>query len=233
MNESKIIIAIYYGGQFVTVQGEANVTLLSELFRNRFGTSLESAKRKDLNRRGPTDRRIISYSDTTKLDPNSILLTLSEAYFLIYTTKFVTIYDHRSGEAKLLDLNSCWSLFRSVNRDSIILLDFVIEYGVYHYFSARGWTIRSGENYGANFLLYRVGPSHDHAQYAVVIMQHDNPHSWDTLLAYHRVIQSVSKELLLVYIEIPSTIDEPGCVSRMKLSTRIFTRYSPNSLNLF
>lgn len=228
-----LLIGHYSSGQFVLVYGQDSLDKLKRL--GCFGEDLEKAKRKEYNRRGPLDRQLTDLIPDTQDEPVCIL-TMHEAFFLAYALGCLSL---RSGDREVSDLMSCWSLFRDYYLRSNLRLDFAVEYGVYHYFRSRGWIVKSGTNYGANFLLYKEGPSIDHAQFAVIIIC-ENPatsvelNRWNSLLTFHRVVQSVCKELLLVFVVVPDksrdTFEEPSIISKMKLETRIFTCQS-NSIN--
>lgn len=51
----------------------------------------------------------------------------------------------------------CWAAFNMSNSR------FVSLYAVYHYFKSRGWRLRSGLNYGVDFVIYAPeGPAAAH-----------------------------------------------------------------------
>lgn len=211
MQES--IIGTYSSGHYVTIEDEESSKNLKLL--GGFGFHLESAHRKDPERRGPSDRWLIE----SKL--NGILaLSLSEAFYLAYALGCLKIVD--SETRKELDLTSCWSIFRGYHIHSCSRLNFAFEYGVYHFFKSRDWVIKTGHNYGTNFLLYHEGPSIDHAHYAVHVIDNNKPPEWESLLTLQRVIQSVCKKLLLVYIDTTISTESPAYIRDMKLSIKTF-----------
>lgn len=196
-----------------------------------FGEDLEKAERKERNRRGPLDRQLTDLG-LEKHDKPISILTLHEAFFLAHSLDCLSLH---SDKQEILTIEFCWSLFRDYHKHSNLQLDFAIEYGVYHYFRTRGWVVKSGTNYGTNFLLYKEGPSIDHAQYAVIISCESDEmdiksRGWNSLLTYHRVVQTVCKELLLVFLVLPQMSDlkfeEPTCIKNMKLTTRTFSSQS-------
>lgn len=224
MSSEPPLIGHYFSGQFVTVNGENASDELRLL--GYFGHNLESAKRKEDDRRGPLDRRVLEELKGS-ITASTTLLTLHEAFYLAYAFGCLRIVLDDIGA---ISLDTCWSAFRKYHEKSNISLDFAVEYGVYHYFKSRGWTVKTGDNYGTNFLLYRLGPSMDHAQYAVHIIYDPIQRScsaWNSLLAKYRVVQSVCKELLLVYVVTTGSnstfFDKPGCIKNMKISIENFT----------
>lgn len=225
----KLLVGRYSSGQFVMVYGQNSQDELKLL--GCFGEDLEKAKRKDYNRRGPLDRQLADLIVNTTTEPVTIL-TLHEAFFLAYALGCLSL---QLEEQCYLSSRSYWNLCRDYHTNSNLQLDFAVEYGVYHYFRSRGWIVKSGSNYGTNFLLYKQGPSIDHAQYAVIIMFEDygtsvSSNRWDSLLTFNRVVQSACKELLLVFVIVPDkskfTFEEPSCTDRMKLALRTFSSQS-------
>lgn len=228
MDEETPLCGIYSSGQFVVVEGEQAGQELRLL--GCFGQDSESAKRKCEDRRGPLDRLLLDKVDEIRGPTSKVtVLTLHEAYYLAYALGCLKL---NTTDGLCLDLDSIWRKFREYQFQSNTRLDFAIEYGVYHYFRSRGWTVKSAENYGTSFLLYRDGPTIDHALYAVQILHEEarNPRTgcnWKTLLAAHRVIQSVCKELLLVFVTSngsgPTIFDKPACIKEMSITVNSFT----------
>lgn len=218
------LVGQYLSGQYVIVHGEQQREELRLL--GCFGRDLESIMRKEDTRRGPEDRRALDILTKTRLTTTAdettlTILALHEAYYLNYCLGCLHLV---TADEKPIDLDVSWNLFRKYHQTSNIKLDFAIEFGVYHFFRSRGWVVKAGDNYGTNFLLYKEGPSVDHSHYAVHIVRandHTGP-TWQSLLTYHRVIQSVSKELLLVSIEKPDSLelDKPSVIKNMKLNIR-------------
>lgn len=232
----RLITGRYSSGQFVLVYGQDSHDKLKLI--GCFGEDLAKAKRKEYNRRGPLDRQLTDLDLDTQTEP-VIVLTLHEAFFLAYALGCFSLH---FGGKETFDLKFCWNLFRDYHIHSNLQLDFAVEYGVYHYFRTRGWIVKSGTNYGVNFLLYKEGPSIDHARYAIIIINVNKDLSvksnrWNSILTYHRVVQSVCKELLLVFVVTPDetefTFEKPSSIKKLKLTTRIFTSQSnfPNKIS--
>lgn len=226
MGDDSPLLAFYSSGHYVVVRGREAQEKLALL--GCFGTNVEHATRKENNRRGPSDRLFANFQLDTRSEPVT-LLTLHEAFFLAYALGCLTICSEKHDK---LSPVHCWSSFRDRFKGLNIHLDFAIEYGVYHYFRSRGWVVKTGENFGANFLLYRGAPSTDHSKYAVVItLEDETTFNWQYLLTFHRVIQSVNKKLLLVYVGNQSVAsDDPKCIERIEISCRLFTSF-PNTID--
>ncbi|KAI5957401.1 SEN2 [Candida margitis] len=89
---------------------------------------------------------------------------------------------------------------------------FIINYVVYHYFRSKGWCVRSGIKFGTDYLLYKRGPPFSHAEFCVSVMQDDyqqdtSPYDWFQICAQARVIGSVKKNFVQVYVEAPSSAE--------------------------
>lgn len=85
---------------------------------------------------------------------------------------------------------------------------FIISYIVYHYFRSKGWCVRSGIKFGTDYLLYKRGPPFSHAEFCVLVMQDDyeqgvSGYDWFQICAKARVIGSVKKNFVQVYVEAP------------------------------
>lgn len=209
--------AIYKDGHHVTVEGQENQATLGLL--GEFGIDSEERKRRDINRQGLQDRQV-SHS----LPQPSTDLTLHEAFFLTSALGCLQIHGPQN---EILDITTCWTKFREYYAKSNDSLDFALEYATYYYLRTLGWTIRSGENYGVNFLLYDAGVSTSHSKYAVLILEDNNSAvktTWIHLLTKHRVAQSVNKKLLIALVK-PSTqsYSRPDCIQSIEISLSSFT----------
>jgi len=204
----------YTSQHYITVIDKESSKRLQ--FLGNFGTYLENASRKPVERRGPADRWLLE----SKLD-GELALTLAEAFYLTYSLGILKVVNDKTGNQ--MTLLECWSEFRNLCKLSRKRLDFAMEYAVYHYFKSRDWVIKTGHNYGTNYLLYREGPAIDHARYAVHIINDEFPPEWESLLTLYRVLQSVCKKLLLVFVHCATTnFDSPKCIEGIKITIRAF-----------
>lgn len=220
MCQANPLDAIYNGGQFVVIDGESSQEYLDRL--GCYGTVLNAATRKDPQRRGPLDRYIVEkYSDPTI--SSRTILSLNEAYFLSTSLKCLRLKS--SPDSGLLNDQQVWALFRQFYLENMEV-DFAVEYAIYHYFRTSGWVVKGGDNYGSNFLLYKKGPSQDHASFAVKVIVEGPHYNWNLLLTLHRVAQSVSKQLLLAYIleddQLPRDYTDPISIKDIKISYQLF-----------
>lgn len=118
-----------------------------------------------------------------------LVLDLYEAYFLCYALGCLTV------DGLAIELVA----------EKFVSLDaqFVSKYVVYHHYRSRGWVVRSGLKFGADFLLYQDGPSFYHASYSIRILRQTM--NWTQLGALNRVTQSAAKELVLVTTQCDAT----------------------------
>lgn len=224
LNKGKPLDGIYHGQKFVYVYGEKSEEELR--FLGSYGTEYQEVTRKDPSRTGPSNRQIAENVPQDEI-PTTIL-TQHEAFFLCHALGCITIRTTPLGHP--LSPKSCWDMFRNYSRALNSSIDFAVEYAVYFYYRSRGWVVKDGINFGVDFLLYKQGPTIDHAYYAVKIFCNHGPRSdsnkWITLLTLHRVTQSVGKELLLSYVTIPdpivASLDQPNCIRSMLIVTRSF-----------
>ncbi|ODV88635.1 hypothetical protein CANCADRAFT_19218, partial [Tortispora caseinolytica NRRL Y-17796] len=106
--------------------------------------------------------------------------------------------------------------------------EMLCKYVAYHHFRSLGWCARDGVKFGADYVLYRKGPPHSHAEFAVIVQPTLN---WRSLSARNRVITNVRKTLILAHIEQPPTLKPYTDLSLLleQFSIRLQTvqRWSP------
>lgn len=213
------LTAKYTDGQYVSVDGLQNQERLKDL--GDFGVDTDERKKRELIRRGKQDLPI---EDVNTLSRQSSDLTLHEAFFLTSALGVLEVLDE---DNRKLDISACWEKFRKFNSRNNSPLDFALEYGVYFYFKTRGWVVKSGENYGVDFLLYDQGISSGHSQYAVAIIESDDhvlKTTWKQLLTKHRVVQSVNKKFLAAIVSpCQECLSRQDCVEKMRITVRSFT----------
>ncbi|KAI9277478.1 hypothetical protein BY458DRAFT_107274 [Sporodiniella umbellata] len=152
-------------------------------------------------------------------DPETLQLDPYEAYFLTFALGVLTIRDMKG---KSLSIEMCWQRF--CENSSY----FHYTYAVYHYYRSLGWVPKNGIKFGVDFVLYKSGPAHQHAKYAVHIIplnegQSEEPKNWTWLLGLNRVCSQVKKTLILCYVTIPSAIDD---LHQYKISEVVYQRWS-------
>jgi tRNA-intron lyase len=127
-----------------------------------------------------------------------LIITLQEAFYLVYALGCLQVY----YRGKSLSIYECLQIFCEMEGVEY----FLTRYATYHYCRARGWITRSGLKYGCDFMLYRLGPEHDHAKFCMRIIPIINgtstDMSWRELQHQSRLAISVAKIFVsvLVYI---------------------------------
>merc|ERR1711894_294019 len=140
-------------------------------------------------------------------------LELYEAFFLSYGLGCLLVNDC-DREYEQMSIDDMWNKFCNVDSD------FPHQYAVYHHFRSKGWVVKNGCKFGADYLLYKDGPPFYHASYSVWIrqlMSNDENSAnikelpkldWTSLSGLNRVTESASKELLLVDIHEPNDVKD-------------------------
>lgn len=98
-------------------------------------------------------------------------LSLSEAFFLAWTTTCLAIRESESGGLVSLqdfwiNCQTLWSPLQTGRIDN----PFLVQYVAYHHFRALGWVVKSGIKFCVDYLLYKKGPVFHHAEFAVVVV---------------------------------------------------------------
>ncbi|KIH87125.1 tRNA-splicing endonuclease subunit [Sporothrix brasiliensis 5110] len=174
---------------------------------------------------------------TTAADiPNKEHLQLSpeEAFFLAYGVGALRVMDPATGRVlstpQLLAL--CRAAATSLSSSSTppppppshlptATDPFLLHYAVYHHFRSLGWVPRHGIKFGVDWMLYGKGPALDHAEFGVMVLPSygrwaaaDRPAapapSWHWLHSVNRVLSTVFKSLVLVYVDVPPPSSATG-----------------------
>ncbi|ORZ23259.1 hypothetical protein BCR42DRAFT_404366 [Absidia repens] len=187
-------------------------------------------------------------------------LDLFEAFFLVYAIDALDIQDK---DQLRLGIDDCWSIFSRAyspaliptrNMDSSSKLNmFAPHYAAYHYYRSQGWIPKDGLKFGVDFVLYQLGPSYRHAEFAVLIIpctesssstasssftasghqQYTSPYTWTELLRISRVCNQVKKTLVLCYVTLPlSTLSASWhlpILNQCTIRQVVMKRWSPGS----
>jgi len=164
----------------------------------------------------------LSKSKPMHSTPNEVLiLLLEEAFFLSGFVRCLEIYreldekgNDMNGELRELKKrqrlkpSDTWKLFCKLEPS------FPERYAVYHHFRSRGWIVKSGLKFGADYLLYTGSPEIVHAAYSVIIdfdqaRKTQNTDSFQLLdiASLERLTQlslNAAKKLMLCFTSSPS-----------------------------
>jgi len=157
-------------------------------------------------------------------------LELCEAFFLAYGLGCLTV---KSTEGKEVGLQEMWQMFCAIEAD------FPQRYRVFHHYRTEGWVVKSGYKFGADWLLYKLGPAFYHATYMVRVEAVDRETgevlddlalSWRDVLGRTRVAAAVKKDLLIARVTQwadKRDWDGPHCLHSMAVSALRVRRWVP------
>ncbi|CAK7566446.1 MAG: tRNA splicing endonuclease subunit sen2 [Sporothrix epigloea] len=183
--------------------------------------------------------------------PNKEHLQLSaeEAFFLSYAVGALHVIDSQTHEIlstpRLFELCRQYSYFPPKTSSTTALSTddpFLVHYAVYHHFRSLGWVPRHGIKFGVSWMLYGKGPALDHAEFGVLVLpSYTHPEwalvdpsktqqmqlkTWHLLHSVNRVLSTVFKSLVLVYVDIPPpsaevVLGQEGGISALLAQYRI------------
>lgn len=200
---------------------------------NDRGSSLSICKANDIevitSDNGPRlerDHRLFSAEDPCPID-EYLQLFFEEAYFLSYGLGCLIVQENNEE----LDLLKLWQ------RLCALCPTFPARYAAYHHFRSKGWVVRTGSRYAADYLLYKDGPAFYHATFSVLVRQAWSEtleeaedrrlRSWTSLAGLIRLSASAAKAVLLCYVVIPKDADlsTPECLRSFKIQELLLRRW--------
>lgn len=162
---------------------------------------------------------------TAEKDKQWFQLSLEEAFYLCHSLNCLKVV----GEGNhVKDSNQLWDYMVSV-RDT-----FPIFYKAYSHLRMKNWVVRSGSQYGVDFVAYRHHPSLVHSEYAVLVSAEAEGNAsgrlkvWSDIHCTLRLCGSVAKTLLVLHVtdnrKIPAS---PTCLESYIVEERTITRWNP------
>jgi tRNA-splicing endonuclease subunit Sen2 len=156
-------------------------------------------------------------------------LTFEEAFYLCYFSKCLKINGGAAADDRPLNDEELWRYFKSKKEA------FPCFYKAYSHLRIKNWIVRSGAQYGADFIVYRHHPAKVHSEYGVLVLSHDNDDDlngrlrvWSDVHCSTRLLGSVAKTLLVLYINKNCHSDESLlCLANYTIEERIILRWSP------
>ncbi|KAL3889464.1 hypothetical protein ACJMK2_001808 [Sinanodonta woodiana] len=189
----------------------------------------------DSDRERKKKRKRIHWIPAVKKNPyiitEDLRLSLEEAFFLSFGLGCLVVLDQ---DKTPMTLSTMWQKFSSSQKR------FVPKYIAYHHFRSKGWVPKSGLKFGADFILYRVGPPFYHGSYSVIVrtvfantLQEvrqftDREFTWTTLSGFNRATEHVAKEVLICYVIIPENLS----VENLQASAKYISHCQVNELHL-
>ncbi|CAK8544302.1 unnamed protein product [Lathyrus sativus] len=154
-------------------------------------------------------------------------LTLEETFYLCYSLKCLKInVGAESGDSNDDEL---WHYCKSKNKA------FPFFYKAYSHLRMKNWVVRSGAQYGVDFIVYRHHPALVHSEYGVLVLSHDNDDNlngrlrvWSDVHCTTRLLGSVAKTLLVLHVNKNGHSDEsPICSENYVIEEHTISRWSP------
>ncbi|KAJ3301763.1 hypothetical protein HDV03_000430 [Kappamyces sp. JEL0829] len=186
------------------------------------------------------DQDAVDWFNSDASDDEPYYLMPEEAFFLAFGLDILELWD-ANGKMTVAEM---WTYFRQVSAmhcnaapaEPVSTNDFAVQYAVYHYFRSHGWTPRSGILFGVDWVLYQQGPQQVHSRHCVWIVPSTETRSALSLARHARVAHNVKKvlsgandqSLVLCYVDIPSDLSSPRCLSGFAVSPVKVTRWNPD-----
>ncbi|CAI8607763.1 unnamed protein product [Vicia faba] len=155
-------------------------------------------------------------------------LTLEEAFYLCYSLKCLKI--NRGADTSPLNDEELWHCFNSKKQA------FSFYYKAYSHLRMKNWVVRSGAQYGVDFIVYRHHPARVHSEYGVLVRSQDNDDDdvngrlrvWSDVQCTTRLLGSVAKTLLVLYVNKNGHSDgSPLYLENYAVEERTISRWSP------
>ncbi|KAL2325149.1 hypothetical protein Fmac_024207 [Flemingia macrophylla] len=154
-------------------------------------------------------------------------LSFEEAFYLSYSLKCLNI--DGSGDTSPQNDVELWHYMQSQKQT------FPCLYKAYSYLRMKNWVVRSGAQYGVDFIVYRHHPARVHSEYGVLILSDGDDNDlnrrsrvWSDIHCTTRLLGSVAKILLVLYVNKNGANNEsPLCLANYSVEERTITRWSP------
>ncbi|AAK40764.1 tRNA-intron lyase [Saccharolobus solfataricus] len=113
-----------------------------------------------------------------------------------------SVYLTKKGLINVVDKNGDLLEYKKLYEYSAMKINkFEILYKVYEDLREKGFIVRSGVKYGADFAVYTLGPGLEHAPYVVIAVDIDEEITPHELLSFGRVSHSTKKRLVLALVD--------------------------------
>ena len=162
---------------------------------------------------------------TADKDKQRFQLGLEEAFYLFHHLRCLSISDE---DKRSKDDGELWEYMKSKRRT------FSNHYVAYSHLRSKNWVVRSGAQYGVDFVVYRHHPALVHSEYAVLVLCEDGDGGndrlrvWSDLHCTLRLCGSVAKTLLVLNINKKGADDRlPSCLEQYYVEERTLKRWIP------
>ncbi|CAH9109025.1 unnamed protein product [Cuscuta epithymum] len=153
--------------------------------------------------------------------------SLEEAFYLTYSLKCINLVDENQHK---ISIEEVWKHMVSQRENFPNLCR------AYCHLRSKNWVVRSGSQYGVDFVAYRHHPSLVHSEYAVLVLSLEGGSNgngrlrvWSDYQCTLRLCGSVAKTLLVLYVQKHSIVDveSPSSLDSYTIEERTITRWSP------
>lgn len=162
---------------------------------------------------------------TNQKDKQWYELTLQEAFYLCYTLKCLEIM---GDDSAVISYEELWHyMISKVGK-------FPELFKAYSHLRMNNWVVRSGSQYGVDYVAYRHHPALVHSEYAVVVLSERKGNSsgrlelWSDIYGSVRLCGGVAKTLLALHVlGISNDINSPICLKNYQIESRSISRWIP------
>uniref|UniRef100_A0A1J3I5W4 tRNA-intron lyase n=1 Tax=Noccaea caerulescens TaxID=107243 RepID=A0A1J3I5W4_NOCCA len=164
--------------------------------------------------------RLVLSAETVK---KWIQLSFEEAFYLLYNLKCIKI--NLQGPSLEKEAET-WMYMRSKRSN------FPVFFKAYSHLRSKNWVLRSGLQYGVDFVAYRHHPSLVHSEYSVLIRSGDSDRLrvWSDIHCTVRLSGSVAKTLLTLHVSGNSDREDlslPACLDNYIVEEQTISGWSP------
>ncbi|ONK74707.1 tRNA-splicing endonuclease subunit Sen2-2 [Asparagus officinalis] len=175
----------------------------------------------DLLNRSCFGREITAHNKTKRW----FQFTLEETFFLNQNLHALTIVTDKDCKVDNVEL---WEYMKSKKAK------FPEQYKAYENLRAKNWVVRSGTQYGGDFVAYRHHPALVHSEFVVIVMtegddddgSNERLRVWSDLQCGLRVCGSVAKTLLVLSVnKNGSDLSSPSCLDKFSVEENVVERW--------
>nr|GEY67111.1 tRNA-splicing endonuclease subunit Sen2-1-like isoform X1 [Tanacetum cinerariifolium] len=172
-------------------------------------------------------RPVITVKDKHDEDNQWFQFALEEAFYLCFSLNCIKIL---GGDHSIKAHNELWDYMTSKKAS------FPEVFQAYSHLRDKNWVVRSGCQYGVDFVAYRHHPSLVHSEYGVLVIPEGNGNGNDRLRVWSdfqctlRLCGSVAKALLILHVNRNGAKligSSPSCLDGYSVEERTITRWSP------
>ncbi|ESR37893.1 tRNA-splicing endonuclease subunit Sen2-1 [Citrus sinensis] len=162
---------------------------------------------------------------TAEKDKQWYQLGMEEGFYLCHSLKCLKIVGEDNSTKNDDEL---WQYMKA-KKETFPLL-----YKAYSHLRKKNWVVRSGSQYGVDFVAYRHHPSLVHSEYAVLVLaegedgENGRLRVWSDIHCTVRLCGGVAKTLLILTINKNGQgTATPSCLEQYAVEERTISRWSP------